>query len=185
MKIERDELLLYAVTDRSWLKDDETLEPVTEELLKGGVTMVQLREKHASSDERAETARRLLPVCHEYSAKLIINDDIEACIRSGADGVHLGQGDTPVREARALLGADKVIGTSAHNVAEALEGQAAGADYLGSGAVFGSSTKTDAGTLPLDEFARICAAVEIPVCAIGGISKDNISKLSGTGLSAA
>ena len=185
MNIQREQLLLYAVTDRSWLAPGETLEAVVEQLLQNGVTLVQLREKGASHEEIVAGARRLLPVCHRYGVPLIVNDDVEAAREAGADGVHVGQDDLDVARARAILGPDSIIGASAHNVAEALAAQAAGADYLGSGAVFGSSTKTDVGTLGPAAFGEICRAVNLPVVAIGGVSRENIHALSGSGLAGA
>lgn len=182
MNIKREQLRLYAVTDRSWLRPGETLAAVVEELLRNGVTLVQLREKGASHQTMVEEARALLPVCRRYGVPLIINDDVRAAAEVGADGVHVGQSDMDIAQARAILGPDRIIGTSAHNVEEALAAQAAGADYLGCGAVFGSTTKTDAGTLPLAAFSAICRAVDLPVAAIGGISRENLPALSGSGL---
>lgn len=182
MKLNRDQLLLYAITDRGWLRPGETLESVVETLLQNGVTLVQLREKEASHAQRVAAAKALLPLCHRYGVPLIVNDDVEAALEAGADGVHVGQSDLGVTQARAILGPDKLIGTSAHNVEEARTAQAAGADYLGCGAVFGSSTKTDASTLGLEPFTRICQAVSLPVVAIGGISRENLPQLRGSGL---
>ena len=181
MNLSRDKLLLYAVTDRSWLGED-SLETVVEEALKGGATMVLLREKEISHEGMVELARRLKPVCASYGVPLIINDDVQAALEADADGVHVGQEDLGVVEARKLLGPDKIIGASAHNVAEALEAVRQGADYLGSGAVFGSATKTNVSCLPMEELKRICAAVSVPVVAIGGISEKNAGSLAGTGI---
>ena len=126
-------------------------------------------------------ARALLPVCRRFGVPLIVNDSVEAALAADADGVHVGQGDAPLAEARRLLGPDKIIGVSAHNVEEALAAEAGGADYLGCGAVFGSGTKRDASTLTPEGLARICAAVHIPVVAIGGIHAGNIGELGGCG----
>ena len=169
------------MTDRSWLGND-ALPDVVRTLLEAGVTCVQLREKALRPEAFVREARALLPVCHAYGVPLIINDSIEVCLAAGADGVHVGQSDTDVRHARALLGPDRIVGASAHNVQEALQAQQAGADYLGCGAVFGSATKTDAGTLEHSELERICRAVEIPVVAIGGIAADNATQLRGSGI---
>ena len=182
MNLNREQMLLYAITDRSWLREGETLESVVETLLEQGVTLVQLREKEASHDQLVEMARSLLPLCHRYGVPLIVNDDVQAALESGADGVHVGQSDLEVTQARAILGPDKLIGTSAHNVAEALAAQAAGADYLGSGAVFGSHTKRDVNTLGLDALEAICRSVDLPVVAIGGITRDNLPQLQGRGI---
>ena len=166
MKISPDKLRLYAVTDRTWL-GKESLEEAVEAALRGGVTILQLREKQAPHEELVKTAMRLKPLCRRYGVPLIINDDVEAALEADADGVHVGQEDMAVAEARRILGPEKIIGASAHNREEALEAQRQGADYLGSGAVFGSSTKKDATTLSREELTAVCRAVSIPVAAIG------------------
>ncbi len=180
MNFSKEQLLLYAVTEQKDLAG-RPLEEAVEEVLRGGATCVQLREKHASGEEREALARRLKPVCARYGVPLLVNDDVEAARRAGADGVHVGQGDLPVRRAREILGPHAIIGTSAHNRAEAEQALRDGADYVGSGAVFGSGTKTDAGKLPFAELRRICA-VGIPVVAIGGIQETNALALEGFGL---
>ena len=182
MKLKREDLLLYAITDRSWLRKGGSLASVTEEILKGGATCLQLREKAAGQEEMVRLARELLPLCRAYGVPLIINDNVEVCRLVDADGVHVGQTDMAVREARAILGPDKIIGTSAHNVAEAKAAAAAGADYIGCGAVFGSTTKGDASLLAREGLARICRAVSLPAVAIGGIHRDNVERLVGTGI---
>ncbi len=182
MKISPDKLRLYAVTDRTWL-GKESLEEAVEAALRGGVTILQLREKRASHEELVKTAMRLKPLCRRYGVPLIINDDVEAALEADADGVHVGQEDMAVAEARRILGPEKIIGASAHNREEALEAQRQGADYLGSGAVFGSSTKKDATTLSREELTAVCRAVSIPVAAIGGITEENCLELAGTGVS--
>lgn len=182
MKIERKTLTLYAVTDRSWLKPGERLADPVEELLRAGVTCVQLREKKAGDEELLALARELKAVCGRYGVPLIINDRPDIALATGADGVHVGLSDMGIEKARALLGDGFIIGGSAHNVQEALAAQAAGADYIGCGAVFGSSTKTDASELPYEELKAICQAVEIPAVAIGGIHPGNIRALAGSGI---
>ena len=182
MKISPDKLRLYAVTDRTWL-GKESLEEAVEAALRGGVTILQLREKQAPHEELVKTAMRLKPLCRRYGVPLIINDDVEATLEADADGVHVGQEDMAVAEARRILGPEKIIGASAHNREEALEAQRQGADYLGSGAVFGSSTKKDATTLSREELTAVCRAVSIPVAAIGGITEENCLELAGTGVS--
>ena len=182
MKISPDKLRLYAVTDRTWL-GKESLEEAVEAALRGGVTILQLREKQAPHEELVKTAMRLIPLCRRYGVPLIINDDVEAALEADADGVHVGQEDMAVAEARRILGPEKIIGASAHNREEALEAQRQGADYLGSGAVFGSSTKKDATTLSREELTAVCRAVSIPVAAIGGITEENCLELAGTGVS--
>lgn len=182
MKVEQNQVLLYAVTDRSWLKGGRLAEQV-EKALKGGVTFVQLREKHLHGEELLEEAREIRALCRSYGVPLIINDDVELAAIVDADGVHVGQADMDVREARKRLGAGKIIGVSAHSVEEAVQAQNNGADYLGAGAVFATSTKKDAGGLAYETLQAICRAVEIPVVAIGGIGQENVQKLSGSGIS--
>lgn len=174
-------LKLYAVTDRTWL-NGRSLYDVVEQSLRGGVTMVQLREKNLDDAAFTDEARRLLPLCRRYQVPLIINDRVSVCLDAGADGVHLGQDDLSVAEARRLLGPDAIIGATAHCAEEALEAQRQGADYLGVGAAFGSQTKRDAKPIDRGEYRRITAAVKIPVAAIGGINQDNIMQLCGAGL---
>ena len=173
---------LYAVTDRSWLKGGETLEEAVQAALSGGVTILQLREKHASHGELVAAARRLKPVCEAYGVPLIIDDDVEAVLESGADGVHVGQGDMAVAEARRILGPDKIIGASAHSEAEAREAVRQGADYLGCGAVFATATKNDTTPLSREELRRICRCVEVPAVAIGGITEANCMELAASGI---
>lgn len=174
-------LRLYAVTDSRWLKPGETLEAVVEPLLRGGVTLLQLRDKQASRDELTAQAKRLLPLCRRYGVPLIINDYPEVALKSGAHGVHVGQDDMAYEEARRMLGPDRIIGVSAHNPEEALRAQAAGADYLGCGAVFGSATKDGVQTLTPMGLRAICRAVALPVVGIGGIDETNIHELNGSG----
>lgn len=174
---------LYAVTDRGWLKPGEDLSGPVEELLKAGVTCVQLREKNAADDLFVREAVTLKALCSRYDVPLIINDRPDIALKAGADGVHVGLSDLSIEKARQMLGEDSIIGGSAHNVAEALAAQAAGADYIGCGAVFGSTTKQDVTTLSLEELKAICGAVDIPVVAIGGIHTGNFHLLSGTGIS--
>lgn len=182
MKAEKKTMLLYAVTDRRWT-GNETLYQQLEKALKGGVTCVQLREKELDFDEFLSEAKEIKSLCVKYNVPLIINDNIEIAIKSNADGVHLGQKDTELLQARKLLGNKKIIGVSARTVEQAVTAEKNGADYIGSGAVFGTVTKADANFLSLDTFSNICNAVSIPVVAIGGISKKNILNLSGLGAS--
>ena len=185
MKLAPETLRLYAVTDRRWLRPGETLAEAVEELLRAGVTMVQLREKGADDGELLREAGCLQEVCRLRRVPLIINDRPDIAKAVGAAGVHVGRSDMAVQKARELLGEGYIIGASAHNVAEALEAQAAGADYLGCGAVFGSSTKKNVTGLSLEELSAICRAVDIPVVAIGGISLENAGRLCGTGIAGA
>lgn len=181
MHFTKDNLALYAITDRTWLGHHSLLQDV-EAALKGGVTMVQLREKESDYQSFLDTAIAMVALCHRYNVPLIINDNVDIALASGADGVHVGQSDLEAGHVRQRLGKDKILGVTAKTVAQAQAAQAAGADYLGSGAVFGSTTKLDAKPMDLDLFAAICHAVTIPVCAIGGISKQNLPLLQGRGL---
>ncbi|WP_283124448.1 thiamine phosphate synthase [Angelakisella massiliensis] len=184
MKVDRKQLCLYAVTDRRWL-GNSTLAQQVELALEGGVTFLQLREKDAGPQEILEQARQLLPICRRFGVPLIINDNVELALASGADGVHLGQGDMDPRQARRLLGPDRIIGVSAHNPQEARLALEGGADYLGAGAVFHTGTKTDAGALPRQALEEICRSVDIPVVAIGGITRENVLSLAGSGVAGA
>lgn len=184
MNCSREMMRLYAVTDRSWL-NGQTLYEQVEQALKGGVTLVQLREKGLGAEQFLQEARQIQQLCHCFGVPLIINDSIEVALAVDADGVHLGQDDANAAQARQLLGKDKIIGVSAHNVQEALQAVQDGADYLGSGAVFGSGTKTNVSTLPMQTLREICSAVPIPVVAIGGITEQNLQQLSGSGIAGA
>ncbi len=184
MNCSREMMRLYAVTDRSWL-NGQTLYEQVEQALKGGVTLVQLREKGLEAEQFLQEARQIQQLCRRFGVPLIINDSIEVALAVDADGVHLGQDDANAAQARQLLGKDKIIGVSAHNVQEALQAVQDGADYLGSGAVFGSGTKTNVSTLPMQTLREICSAVPIPVVAIGGITEQNLQQLSGSGIAGA
>lgn len=184
MNCSREMMRLYAVTDRSWL-NGQTLYEQVEQALKGGVTLVQLREKGLGAEQFLQEARQIQQLCHRFGVPLIINDSIEVALAVDADGVHLGQDDANAAQARQLLGKEKIIGVSAHNVQEALQAVQDGADYLGSGAVFGSGTKTNVSTLPMQTLREICSAVPIPVVAIGGITEQNLQQLSGSGIAGA
>ncbi len=173
---------LYAVTDRSWLRPEEKLAQAVEELLEAGVTLVQLREKEAEDAFFLEEAIQLRELCARYGVPLIINDRPDIAKKAGAAGVHVGLSDMGIEKAREMLGADFIIGGSAHNVEEARRAQEAGADYLGCGAVFGSSTKRDVSLLAFSELKAICQSVTIPVVAIGGIRLDNLGELTGCGV---
>ena len=182
MKIDAKRLRLYAVTDRAWAGGTEGLRRQVAEAIDGGAGMVHLREKHLGQADFLAEAERFVALCREKGAVSIINDNVEIAAQVGADGVHIGQEDLEAGRARELLGPDKVIGVSAHSVAEALAAQAAGADYLGVGAAFVTGTKTDAKPISRETIRAITAAVDIPVVAIGGISRDNILELRDCGL---
>ncbi len=179
MRCDKKDLLLYAVTDRSWL-GEETLYSQVEKVLKGGATFLQLREKSLDEAEFLLEAKEIQKLCREYQVPFIINDNVDIALAADADGVHVGQSDMEAGAVREKLGPDKIIGVSAKNVEQALKAQAQGADYLGVGAVFATTTKADASEVEYDTLKAICEAVDIPVVAIGGISKDNIMKLAGS-----
>ncbi|MGN8889356.1 thiamine phosphate synthase [Dysosmobacter sp. HCP28S3_G4] len=182
MRVQPQQLRLYAVTDRAWAADTDAFFAQIEAAIDGGAAFVQLREKHLGQDDFLVEARRFVALCREKGAVSIINDNVEIAAEVGADGVHVGQEDLACGRARAILGPDKIIGVSAHNVDEALAAQAAGADYLGVGAAFVSHTKGDAKPIAAEAMAAITAAVDIPVVAIGGITRENLPTLAGRGL---
>lgn len=173
-------LRLYAVTDRAWV-GKLTLPQQVEAALKGGATCVQLREKNIADSSILAEAREISVLCKQYRVPFILNDNVALAAQCGADGVHLGQEDMAPAEARRILGPDAIIGVSAHNVAEAKAAVAAGADYLGCGAMFATTTKTNVTALPKETLRAICAAVGVPVVAIGGISKQNLLSLAHCG----
>lgn len=185
MKLSPSDLRLYAITDRRALPAGVTLAQAVEAALDGGVTCLQLREKTASAGEILTLARTLLPLCRARKVPLLINDRVDIALAAGADGVHLGQDDLPLPDARALLGPDRILGATAHTVEEALRAQAEGADYLGVGAMFPTGTKTDTVPTSADTLKAICAAVSIPVVAIGGVNAQNLPTLAGTGIAGA
>lgn len=173
--------MLYAVTDRSWTGQQSLYEQI-EAALKGGVTMVQLREKHLSEDELVAEAIQIKELCHRYEVPLIINDNVDAALKSGADGVHVGIEDAPVSEIRKRAGDDFIIGATAKTTEQAKAAEAAGADYLGVGAVFPSPTKKNAIRITPQDLREICGSVAIPAVAIGGITEDNVSEIKGGGM---
>ena len=173
-------MLLYAVTDRSWLRGRSLAECVRD-AVEGGATFVQLREKHAVRDEALALARELRDVCGQAGVPFVVDDDVQLAAEVGADGVHVGQSDTACAEARRVLGPEAIVGVSARTVAEALEAQAAGADYLGVGALHPTPTKPDAADVTYNELRAICKAVRIPVVGIGGVDATTARELAGTG----
>ncbi|MGI5966146.1 thiamine phosphate synthase [Anaerotruncus rubiinfantis] len=181
MNISKKDMLLYVVTDRSWLGKNDLAAQV-EDTLRAGATFVQLREKQLDDAAFLAEARRIKAVTDRYGVPFVINDNVRVALACGADGVHVGQEDMEAGDVRKLLGPDKILGVSAHTVGEARLAEARGADYLGVGAVFSTSTKLDVNTLPFETLREICGAVSIPVVAIGGISRDNIRKLKGSGI---
>ena len=181
MNAKKEDLLLYAVTDRSWLRG-ETLYAQVEKALKGGATFIQLREKELNEEAFYQEAVELKKLCHQYKVPFVINDNVEIAKKMDADGVHVGQSDMTACDVRKILGEDKILGVSAQTVEQALLAEQMGADYLGVGAVFPTGTKTDAVEVDAETLKAICAAVKIPVIAIGGIKADNLSELSGSGI---
>ena len=177
----RNNLLLYLITDREAAGGRNLCECV-KAALDGGVTMVQLREKNMEYEELKKEAFEIKKLCHEYKVPFIINDNVRLALETDADGVHLGQSDMGIEEARRILGKNKIIGATAKTVEQAKAAMEQGADYLGSGAVFGSSTKKDAVTMSFDMLKNICRSVAIPVVAIGGINLSNVSKLAKTNM---
>ena len=182
MKCAKKDLLLYAVTDRRWLADGETLYQVVEQAIDGGVTFVQLREKGLAKDLFLEEAKEIKKLCNARKIPFVINDSVDIALAMDADGVHVGQSDMEAGDVREKLGPDKIIGVSAQTVEQAKLAEAHGADYLGVGAVFATGSKDDAVEVGPQTLREICQAVSIPVIAIGGISKDNVSQLTGSGI---
>ncbi|MPM35400.1 Thiamine-phosphate synthase [bioreactor metagenome] len=181
MRCDKKAMLLYAVTDRAWVGTLSLYQQV-ELALKNGATCVQLREKELDGDAFLAEATALAKLCKEYGVPFIVNDNVEIAIKSGADGIHVGQEDMLAADVRAQVGNGMIVGVSAHTVAEALEAVKNGADYLGLGAVFSTSTKSDVDLMPFETLRAICAAVDVPTVAIGGISGENILHLSGSGV---
>lgn len=181
MKLDKKDLLLYAVTDRSWLGDSSLYEQV-ESALKGGATFVQLREKNLEEELFLKEAEEIKELCQKYKVPFVINDNVDIAIKMDADGVHVGQSDMEAKDVRAKLGENKIIGVSAQTVEQALLAEKQGADYLGVGAVFKTGSKYDAEDVSHDTLKKICEAVNIPVIAIGGISRENVALLSGSGI---
>ena len=175
MNCDKNDLLLYAVTDRHWL-DGRRLIDVVRESLDGGVTMVQLREK------TLEEAKELQTLCRERGVPFLVNDNVEIAREMNADGVHVGQSDMEAQDVRAILGPDKILGVSAQTVEQAVLAEKHGADYLGVGAVFPTGSKDDADDVSYETLKAICGAVSIPVVAIGGITQENVAKLAGSGI---
>ncbi len=181
MKCDKKHMLLYAVTDRSWLGDN-TLYEQCEQALKGGITCLQLREKDMDTESFLAEALPLKALCGKYGVPFIINDNVEVAVKCGADGVHVGQSDMSAFSVREMIGENMILGVSAQTVEQAVEAEKNGADYLGVGAVFSTSTKADADDVSYETLKSICEAVSIPVVAIGGISEDNMMRLAGSGI---
>lgn len=181
MKFDKKDLLLYAVTDRSWLHGQSLYDQVRE-ALEGGTTMLQLREKELDYSRFLEEGLEIQKLCRSFHVPFIINDNVTLAKEIGADGVHVGQSDMAAGDVRALLGPDKILGVSAQTIEQAVLAEKSGADYLGVGAVFPTGSKADAVEVSHNTLREICSAVSIPVVAIGGITRDNISQLAGSGI---
>lgn len=180
MKFDKSAMLLYAVTDRTWLGTRSLSEQV-EETIKGGATFIQLREKEMSFEGFVEEAKEIKKMTDRYQIPFVINDNHEVAMAVNADGVHVGQGDMDARELRKRIG-DKILGVSAQTVQQAVKAEEDGADYIGVGAVYATSTKTDANLVALETLQKICSVISIPVVAIGGLNENNILDLTGTGV---
>jgi len=186
MKFTRDEIrnamLLYAVTDQMWLKEGEALGDVVESVLQNGATFLQIREKNLAQDAFEAEAERLKTLCAQHGVPFVVNDSVEIALQCDADGVHVGQSDIKGRDIRAIIGPDKILGISAGTVEEAVAAEKAGADYIGVGAIFTTSTKKNARSMTMEQLKEIVSSVSIPVVAIGGISAENILQLRGSGV---
>ena len=181
MKVDKKDLLLYAVTDRSWI-GERCLSEQVEEALAGGVTFVQLREKALSKEAFIEEGKKIKTLTDHYKVPFVINDEVDVALAVEADGVHVGQKDMEAGNVRALIGDNKILGVSVRTVEQALQAEERGADYLGVGAVFTTSTKLDADHVSFETLKAICETVHIPVVAIGGISKENLVELQDSGI---
>lgn len=181
MNVSNNSLLLYAVTDRHWL-NGESLYSQVEKALNGGATFIQLREKDLDEESFQKEAVEIQKLCRERHVPFVLDDDVDLAVKVNADGVHVGQSDMEAGRVRDKIGPDKILGVSAQTVEEAVKAEKEGADYLGVGAVFPTSSKDDAEAVSHDTLKAICEAVHIPVIAIGGITRDNVVQLSGSGI---
>ncbi len=181
MKSDKENLLLYAVTDRHWT-GRETLRQQVEAALRGGVTFVQLREKNMEHDAFLKEALEIRDLCRAYRVPFVLDDDVSLAMEVDADGIHVGQSDMEAGDVRALIGPDRILGVSACTVEEAVAAEQRGADYLGVGAVFPTGSKDDARPVTRETLRKICEAVTIPVIAIGGITEQNVMELAGSGI---
>ena len=180
LNIDQAAMCLYAVTDRSWL-NGKALEEQVEAALKGGITCLQLREKDLDEEAFIEEAKKIKKLTDAYKVPFIINDNVNVALAVDADGVHVGQKDMAAQDVRTKLGPDKILGVSAQTVEQAISAQEAGADYIGVGAMFTTSTKKDANATSRETLKEIRKNVHIPIEAIGGINKENLMELAGYG----
>ena len=181
MRLDKKYMQLYAVTDRAWTGNKTLYEQIKEALENGG-TCVQLREKNLDEASFIEEAKKISVLCRQYNTPFIVNDNVNVAIASNADGIHIGQEDMGLKDVRKIVGENMIIGISAHTVEEAKFAQENGADYIGIGAVFETSTKNDVEVIPYEKVKSICDAVDMPKVAIGGINAENILKLRGSGI---
>lgn len=181
MRLDKKYMQLYAVTDRAWT-GNKTLYEQIKEALENGVTCVQLREKNLDEASFIEEAKKISVLCRQYNIPFIVNDNVNVAIASNADGIHIGQEDMGLKDVRKIVGENMIIGISAHTIEEAKFAQENGADYIGIGAVFETSTKNDVEVIPYEKVKSICDAVDMPKVAIGGINAENILKLKGSGI---
>ncbi len=181
MRCDKKHMLLYAVTDRAWT-GAKTLYEQVEDALRGGVTCVQLREKALSDEDFLQEAQEIHALCRRYGVPFIVNDNVDVAVACGAEGIHVGQEDMAAGDVRRRVGDGMILGVSVHTVEEAREAVRNGADYLGLGAVFPTSTKTDVDQMPSETLRAICEAVDVPIVAIGGIDRTNIGTLAGSGV---
>lgn len=181
MKLSKEHLALYAVTDRRWT-GKYTLAEQVQQAINGGAGIIQLREKDADYETFLQIAKELREITEKAGVPFLINDNIDVALAVNADGIHIGQSDTAAKKAREVLGPDKIIGVSAQTTEQAIAAELAGADYLGIGAVFPTSSKDDAAEVPHSLLKEICMSVKIPVVAIGGITEDNLTELAGSGI---
>mgnify|MGYP001624502309 CR=1 FL=1 len=181
MKKDKIDYTLYLCTDRGLMSTD-TLEEAVEQAVRGGCTVVQLREKDCTSLEFYETAQRVRQITDRYQVPLIINDRVDIALAVGAAGVHVGQGDLPCKVVREIVGPDMIVGVSAATLEEAVRAEQDGADYLGVGAMYATATKTDTRPVSMEELLKIRAAVKIPIVVIGGINKQTLGNFKGTGV---
>lgn len=182
MKLDKSSMLLYAVTERSWLKN-RSLSDAVEEALKAGITFLQLREKDLDYNSFLHIAIEIKKITDKYKVPFVINDNVDVAIACGADGVHVGQEDMDAKDVRKMIGHDKILGVSAQTVEQAIHAEQNGADYIGVGTIFPTPTKLDAEAVSFEMLKDICEAVSIPVVAIGGINENNAMKLAGSGIS--
>lgn len=184
LKVDKKSMLLYVVTDRTWLGEN-TLKSQVEASIKAGATFIQLREKEMTTQDFINEAIDIKTITDQYQIPFVINDNVEVAMAVNADGVHVGQGDMEVSLVRNIIGENKILGVSARTVEQAVKAEQMGADYIGIGAVFATSTKLDANIVSFETVKEMCTKVSIPVVAIGGINEENILQLKGLGLDGA